>query len=123
MLEEKQETVVEEELDPVVAAALAKLNFCTGQNVSVKVTESSSVEEENPDPYAEASGEVQLVYQRKPKAKRIIIAGKSWIDVTDIVGNFEEIAAMNTEVIGKKKLRVIKPADDGVLRREDQLIK
>ena len=64
----------------------------------------------------------QLVRRQEPKAKTVYIDGKKWLDITEIVGNSEEIIALHT-VPEKKRKSKNKPLPrnaSGALSRADR---
>ena len=114
-----------EAFDPDVSSMMSSLGLSMNDDdVSAVVTDTSSVNDENaPDPYDYSNENKPLVYRTVPKAKKIIVDGKEWWDITDVIGNMEEIAALNT-TLAKPKDETIKPAfrdKDGILRRPDRM--
>lgn len=124
----KDETIVEndEQLDPDIEKALTILGLSAREaDISSTVTDSVSVDEpDTPNPYEEeeAPDSPKLMRRQEPKPKEIFIGGKRWWDITEILGNSEEIIALHTvpDPKKKKKGKVPKVNADGVLIRPDR---
>lgn len=113
----------DERFDPDIEKALTMLGLCAkAADVSSTVTGTTSVDQEDtPDPYASEDPQ-QLVRRQEPKAKIVYIDGKKWLDITEIVGNSEEIIALHT-VPEKKRKSKNKPLPrnaSGALSRADR---
>lgn len=119
--EEKLEYEVEA-LDPDISNMMSSLGLSMSDaDVSAVVTGESYIENDMPDP-GESDGDAPLRYAELPKKKKVVIGGKVYWDITDIIGNSEEIMAMNTVVKPKEKPMTKKPKfADGIMRRPDRL--
>lgn len=119
------EAIEEEQFDPDIAKALTMLGLCASEeDVSSTVTETvtaDDTDEDSPDPYAQDEPG-QLVKRQEPKPKEIYIDGKKWWDITDVLGNSEEIIALHTvpDTKRKQKGKMPKKNADGVLTRADR---
>lgn len=122
MDEEKDLDFEVEALDPDVTSMMASLGLSmSDSDVSAVVTGETSIEDDDiPDPY-EDTGDAPLQYQRQPQKKQVTINGKVWWDITELIGNSEEIAAMNT-VLKPKESKIKKKSafGDGIMRRPDR---
>lgn len=118
--EEKLEYEVEA-LDPDISNMMSSLGLSmSDSDVSAVVTGESYIENDVPDP-DDVPVDAPLRYAELPKKKKVVIGGKVYWDVTDIIGNSEEIMAMRTVIKPKEKPAPKKPKfGDGIMRRPDR---
>ena len=116
----KENVAGDDSLNPNIEQALTLLGLrANAADVSSTVTGSTHADwEDAPDPYA--SEEPQLLRRQEPKPKDVYINGKHWLDITDVLGNSEEIIALRTVPGPPKKSKSKLPhrTADGVLTRE-----